>query len=52
MLQISLDEKSADLTVISIHQGLFKFKWLPFGLSSAPAIFQKFIEQLVTDIQV
>ena len=49
-LQIPLDEKSTELTVINTHQGLYKFKRLPFGLSSAPAIFQKFIEQLVRDI--
>ena len=49
-LQIPLDEKSTELTVIDTHQGLYKFKRLPFGLSSAPAIFQKFIEQLVRDI--
>ena len=49
-LQIPLDEKSAELTVINTHQGLYQFKRLPFGLSSAPAIFQKFIEQLVRDI--
>ena len=49
-LQIPLDEKSAQLTVINTHQGLYKFKRLPFGLSCAPAIFQKLIEQLVGDI--
>ena len=49
-LQIPLDEKSAELVVINTHQGLYKFRRLPFGLSSAPAIFQKFIEQLVGDI--
>ena len=36
--------------MINTHQGLYKFKQLPFGLSCAPAIFQKQIEQLVGDI--
>ena len=49
-LQIPLDEKSNELTVINTHQGLYKFKRLPFGLSCAPAVFQKLIEQLVGDI--
>lgn len=49
-LQIPLDDKSAELTVINTHQGLYKFKRLPFGLSCAPAVFQKLIEQLVGDI--
>ena len=48
-LQILLDEKSAELAVINTHQGLCKFKQLPFGVSCAPAVFQKFIEQLVGD---
>ena len=49
-LQIPLDEKSAELAVINTHQGLYKFKRLPFGVSCAPAVFQKFNEQLVGDI--
>ena len=39
-LQIPLDKESADLVVINTHQGLYKYKRLPFGLSCAPAIFQ------------
>ena len=49
-LQILLDEKSTELAVINTHQGLYKFKQLLFGVSCAPAVFQKFIEQLVGDI--
>ena len=49
-LQIPLDKESADLVVINTHQGLYKYKRLPFGLSCAPAIFQKLMEQIVGDI--
>ena len=49
-LQTPLDEKSAELAVINTHQGLYKFKRLPFGLRCACAVIQKFIEQLVGDI--
>ena len=49
-LQIPLEEKSAELTVINTHQGLYKFKRLPFGISCVPALFQKLTEQLVGDI--
>ena len=43
-LQVELDEKSKDLVVINMHQGLYRYKRLPFGLSSAPAVFQKIVE--------
>ena len=49
-LQIPLDEKSADLVVINTRQGLYKYKHLPFGLSCALAVFQKLMEQIVSDI--
>ena len=39
-LQIPLDEKSQELTVINTHKGLFKYKHLPFGISTAPSIFR------------
>jgi len=39
-LQIPLDEKSQVCTVINTHKGLFKYKRLPFGISTAPSIFQ------------
>ena len=29
-----------NLTVVNTHKGLFRFLHLPFGISSAPAIFQ------------
>ena len=49
-LQVPLEEASSELTVINTHQGLYKYKRLPFGLSCAPALFQKLIEQLVGNI--
>ena len=49
-LQILLYEKSADLVVINTHQGLYKYKHLPFGFSCALADFQKLMEQIVDDI--
>jgi len=49
-LQVPLEETSSELTVNTTHQGLSWYKRLPFGLSCAPALFQKLIEQLVGDI--
>lgn len=40
-LQLTLDEQSQNLVVINTHKGLYKFNRLPFGVASAPAMFQK-----------
>jgi len=49
-LQVELDEASSKMVVINTHRGLYQYRRLPFGLSSAPAIFQKIIDQTVADI--
>ena len=38
--QVTLDETSQKYVVINTHLGLFKYKRLPFGVASGPAIFQ------------
>ena len=45
--QLPLDEESQKYTVINTHKGLFQYTRLPFGVSSAPGMFQRVIEQLV-----
>ena len=42
--QLPLDEKSKEHVVINTHKGLFRYTRLPFGVSSAPGIFQRVIE--------
>ncbi|KAL0821769.1 hypothetical protein ABMA28_005190 [Loxostege sticticalis] len=37
----------ANITCINTHKGLFKYKRLVFGLSSAPAIFQRVMESIL-----
>ena len=46
-----LDEDSQKYTTISTHLGLFKYTRLPFGISSAPAIFQRAIESLLKGVK-
>ena len=49
-LQIELDENSKQLVVLNTHQGLYCYKRMPFGLSCAPAIFQRIIEQTLAGL--
>ena len=49
-LQIELDEESKKLVVVNTHKGLYQYQRLPFGLSCAPALFQKIIDQTIADI--
>ncbi|CAK1578726.1 unnamed protein product [Parnassius mnemosyne] len=48
--QFVLDELSQLLTTINTHKGLFKYTRLVYGLSNAPAIFQKAMETLLSGI--
>ena len=45
--QLILDEESKPLTTINTSKGLFVYNRLPFGVSSAPGIFQRTMEQLL-----
>ena len=46
-LQVSLEEESKQYVTINTHRGLFQYNSLPFGISSAPAIFQRCMENLL-----
>ena len=45
--QICLDEDSKKYTTINTEKGLFQYERLPSGISSAPAIFQLTMENLL-----
>ena len=36
--------------MINTHKGLFRYRRLPFGITSAPAIFQRVMESLLQNI--
>ena len=44
--QVLLDNDSKKYTTINTHRGLFVYNRLPFGISSAPSIFQRIMENL------
>ena len=46
-LQIPLEEGSKKFTTINTHRGLYQYNRLPFGISSAPAILQRTIENVL-----
>ena len=48
--QILLDEDSGEFVTINTHKGLYRPTRLPFGVSSASAIFQLKIEQVLQGI--
>ena len=46
-LQLELEESSRKYLTINTHRGLYEYTRLPFGVSSAPSIFQRTMETLL-----
>ena len=46
-LQMELDEGSRKYLLVNTHRGLFRYKRLPFGVSSAPALFQRAMDTIL-----
>lgn len=46
--QIELAEESRPITTFITHKGIFRYKRLMFGVNSAPEIFQRVFENLLT----
>ena len=49
--QVELDVDSHKYLTINTHKGLYRYKRLPFGVSSAPAIFQRIMVQLLQGVK-
>ena len=49
--QIPLDEESSFLTCFNTPFGRYRFQRLPFGIKSAPEVYQRVMEELFDDIK-
>lgn len=49
--QVEMDRDSKPLTAFTTHQGLYQFKVLPFGLTNAPSMFERLMEQVLRGLQ-
>jgi len=45
--QLKLSEDSKNFVTINTHRGLYRYTRLPFGVASAPAIFQKVMDTIL-----
>ena len=48
--QLEVEENSQEYLTINTHKGLYKFTRLPFGVSSAPSIFQAIMDQILQGV--
>ena len=48
--QMELDEESRQYVAINTHRGLYRYLRLPFGIASAPAIFQQTMDTILHGI--
>ena len=46
-LQMELEKSSQAFTTINTYQGLYQFTRVPFGIASAPAMFQKMMDTIL-----
>ena len=50
-LQIEVDDEAKEILTINTHRGLFRYNRLPFGIKSAPGIFQQVIDSMICGLQ-
>ena len=48
--QLMLDKESKELATTNMHLGLYCYNRLPFGVASAPVIFQRMMDQLLSGL--
>ena len=45
--QVCLAEQAKQYVIVNTHKGLFRYTCLPYGVASAPGIFQRVIENIL-----
>ena len=50
-LQVPLPKQSRHLTVLVTHEGMFQYRRMPYGLSSAPSAFQQIVFSVLSGIE-
>ena len=48
--QLRLDEDSTKYATVNTHRGLYRYTRMPFGIASAPAIFQKVMDTILQGV--
>ena len=48
--QMQLDDCSKELVTVNTHRGLYRYNRLPFGVASAPALFQRAMDTVLQGI--
>nr|CDJ98010.1 RNA-directed DNA polymerase (reverse transcriptase) domain containing protein [Haemonchus contortus] len=50
-LQIEVEDEAKELLTINTHRGLLRYNRLPFGVKSAPGIFQQIIDSMICGLE-